>query len=449
MYLSFQAIREKMQGPDILFQESFPQRFKNLRYLDPQEELQKDTLYICTITEFSLHNHRIEEQSFIIVDDLGLHDKIDISKRINAFILTDKPKQLLRLQEFNRLFTESERVNSTLQQFILDDMELNGFWDRLSELLNLRVHVKQNQQVLYSNGSATQRSGEEKIEKSFTIADIRFELTFFVPHDFTQYQREILEQLEPLFFQVLKRYTASFEPMEKKMSKIILNLLQSTTPAVRPLEDTIWEGRETFQVYVATLPENQEFLTKKLSEIDNVSILAMPISESYLVVYAKEGAHDWTKDIEKFLQKQCSIISKSHPFIHIEELQMQWKNLYYHLKYLQEIEKKGMTCIGEDTVALLASKYKEYAGVGALIHDIIRELYNQEDRESMDLLETLYVYLKHERSYLKTSKELELHRNSIVYRINKLTTKYDVDLEDPYLRQQLLISYQLLSFYEQ
>ena len=69
---------------------------------------------------------------------------------------------------------------------------------------------------------------------------------------------------------------------------------------------------------------------------------------------------------------------------------------------------------------------------------------SSDDKESKDLLDTLYIYLLNERSYLKTSKELDLHRNSIVYRINKITAKYELDLEDPHIRQNLLLSYQLL-----
>lgn len=448
LYLSFEAIAEKLQHQDIVAQSAFPARFKDIRYLNPIEELQKETIYISSITDFSLHNHRIENQSFVILDDLGLYDKIDISKQVNALVFSDKSTHLMRVQELNALFSRAQTMHTTLQQMILDDQELDQFWNRVCTLFACRMTVKQDQQVLFSTVEHNKKFSEEKIEKSYTVADIKFDVVFYVPETFNRFEQELLEQFEPLFFQALKRYTSSFEPMEKKMSKIILNLLQSTTPAVRPLEDTVWEDRHRFQMYLSPLPENIEAVTKKLTAIDAVAILTMPISDCLFVLYAKDHVSDWELDIEKVLEKHCTLSAKSHPFTSVEEIQMQWKNTYLLLQRIMQTEATGVVEIGPFTMGLMALKYKEYAGVEGLVHPVIRDLYQTEDKESIDLLETLYVYLKHERSYLKTSKELDLHRNSIVYRINKLTTKYEMDLEDPSVRLQLLLSYNLIPYFQ-
>ncbi len=445
MYLSFSAIREFMEHPDIRIHEHFQARFSRLDYLNPNRELQSDVLYLCTITEFSLHNHRITNQSFVIIDDLGLHDKINISEEVNSIILTSKQTQFTHLQALNGLFAKISSAFIELQQILLEEQETDTFWQRAIELLQAQLIVEQNGMILFpkqikerKNAALTQQ------ETKITVAEIDFTILVQNKEDLNRLQKEILHALEPLFFQILKRYTASFEPMEKKMSKIILNLLQSQTPVIRPLEDTVWEDRSDFKLYLADLPDKQEELIQSLSEIDPVSVLSIPVQDTLLILYAVDPLNDRTKAVEDLLKKHKRICSAGYPFKQIEELQNVWKALHLHMQILQRREQPGIWPVGDAVIDVLTEDYSAYAGVYPFIHDMIWQMLASDDKESRDLLDTLYIYLLNERSYLKTSKDMDLHRNSIVYRINKITSRYDIDLEDPMIRQNLLLSYRLL-----
>ncbi len=448
MYLSFSAIREALEHPDIRIHEHFNARFSKLDYLNPSQELKNDILYLCTITEFSLHNHRIENQSFVIIDDLGLHDKINISTDVNSIILTNKQTQFTHLQTLNGLFAKISTAFIELQQILLEEQETDAFWHRAMELLRTGLTVEQNGLVLFPK-QQKERPAAALIqsEVKITVADIEFGILIHSKEELSLLQKEILVSLEPLFFQILKRYTASFEPMEKKMSKIILNLLQSQTPVIRPLEDTVWEDRNEFQMYLVDLPEKQEELTKALSDIDPVSVLSIPVQDTLLILYAVDPLNESTKAIEDRLVKDKRIGSCSYRFTQIEELQNVWKALHLHLQILRRKETPGLFPIGDAVIEVFTEDYRSYASVYPFIHDMIWAMLASDDKESSDLLDTLYIYLLNERSYLKTSKEMDLHRNSIVYRINKITGRYDVDLEDPAIRQNLLLSYRLLNLH--
>lgn len=445
MHLSFGAIAEYLTHPDVRVHEHFSARFSQIEYLNPTHELRNDVLYLCTITEFSLHNHRIENQSFVIIDDLGLHEKINISKEVNSIILTNKQSQYTLLQSLNALFADTNRAFIELQQIILEEQDTDSFWNRVITLIDAQVIVEQNGLSLFPKVVKDKVTPSLiKYETRITVADIEFTIFITAKNDLTPMKVEILNALEPLFFQILKRYTASFEPMEKKMSKIILNLLQSQTPVVRPLEDTIWEDREFFDLFLCTLPEKSENLIQKLSDIDPVSVLSIPVQDTLLILYAVDPLQDQSEKIAQLLTKQVDTISRSYRFSQIEELQDVWKALRIHVQILKNNEEKGLKPIGNAALAVLTEEYSHYAGVFPFIHDVIWQMMSSDDKESKDLLDTLYIYLLNERSYLKTSKELDLHRNSIVYRINKITAKYELDLEDPHIRQNLLLSYQLL-----
>ena len=62
-------------------------------------------------------------------------------------------------------------------------------------------------------------------------------------------------------------------------------------------------------------------------------------------------------------------------------------------------------------------------------------------------VETLRVYLSNERSLVKAAKELFVHRNTLVYRINKILEILICDLEDSYTREYMRLSIRVLRLY--
>lgn len=58
--------------------------------------------------------------------------------------------------------------------------------------------------------------------------------------------------------------------------------------------------------------------------------------------------------------------------------------------------------------------------------------------------ETLRQYLRCERSFLRTAEEMGIHRNTVVYRIERIQQMYPpLDLENPEEREYLMLSYRL------
>ena len=58
----------------------------------------------------------------------------------------------------------------------------------------------------------------------------------------------------------------------------------------------------------------------------------------------------------------------------------------------------------------------------------------------------LYTYLLNERSLLTTSKKLNIHRSTLIYRLNKISEIIHVDLDDLQIRKHLISSYDILHF---
>jgi len=67
-------------------------------------------------------------------------------------------------------------------------------------------------------------------------------------------------------------------------------------------------------------------------------------------------------------------------------------------------------------------------------------LYEHDQRHNTNLLESLFIYLLTERSLLKAAKKLYIHRNSLVYRLEKINDLAHLSLDDPVFRMRMILS---------
>ena len=78
-----------------------------------------------------------------------------------------------------------------------------------------------------------------------------------------------------------------------------------------------------------------------------------------------------------------------------------------------------------------------------LLHPGLTRLRRYDERHGTDFYNTLYQYLLAERNVVATAKALFIHRNSMIYRLQRIQQLLDVDLDDPNVRLYLLLSYQI------
>lgn len=79
-----------------------------------------------------------------------------------------------------------------------------------------------------------------------------------------------------------------------------------------------------------------------------------------------------------------------------------------------------------------------------IAHPAIEFLANYDEAHKSEYLLTLWTYLRHERNLVRTAQALNIHRNSLVYRIKRIGELVeDLDLDDPEVREHLMISFRL------
>ncbi len=79
-----------------------------------------------------------------------------------------------------------------------------------------------------------------------------------------------------------------------------------------------------------------------------------------------------------------------------------------------------------------------------LCHPLLPVLKRHDEEKDTRYFETLRAYLENERSLVKTAQAIHVHRNTLVYRLEKMKDLVSVDLDHPEVRLQLLLSYALV-----
>ncbi len=94
----------------------------------------------------------------------------------------------------------------------------------------------------------------------------------------------------------------------------------------------------------------------------------------------------------------------------------------------------------------LISECAKVLPLRAFCHRQVLQIHEHDRQAGGDLLLSLQVYLQRERSLKAASEELHIHRNTLVYRIERISKIADLPLDDPQSRMHVLLSCMILRY---
>lgn len=148
------------------------------------------------------------------------------------------------------------------------------------------------------------------------------------------------------------------------------------------------------------------------------------------------------RDFSPWLKKSSYYGCCSNPFPELELLSEQ----------LQQTEITARFCPGETGQIYNFQNYllrygfsimKEHTHT-SLIHSAVTRLLKYDAENHTEFSRTLYMYIRHERSQSHTAAALNIHRNTLTYRLGRLREILSCDLDLPEVRLHILVSYELL-----
>ena len=193
--------------------------------------------------------------------------------------------------------------------------------------------------------------------------------------------------------------------------------------------------------YIAVLPDSI-YVMRTTSEV--TSRFEIDKFDDFEMVLAKHGAYaivgnssQWLKGL-KVLYRQCDQVLPIAVSVRYgsEEkrrvLDYNRYSFYYTILLAERASKRNM---GAEDVLYLCD---------AAVLTITRY-----DRQfNSDLRDTLFIYLMRDRNISETSRELHVHRNTVIYKLNQIKALIGDKMDDPYVRHSLISSCMIIRYIE-
>lgn len=144
--------------------------------------------------------------------------------------------------------------------------------------------------------------------------------------------------------------------------------------------------------------------------------------------------------IEKIGGNKCTG-ALSLPFSSVDDIGRQFDLVKY---CLFDCDAGEIRDAQDAALAYLVSEISSTLDTSSLLHPALAKLARYDETNQSNLLNTLKVYLEHDRNAQRCANVLYLHRNSLQYRVRRIQEIAGIDLDDPseraYLRLSLLLS---------
>ncbi len=148
-----------------------------------------------------------------------------------------------------------------------------------------------------------------------------------------------------------------------------------------------------------------------------------------------------TQLMEHFLSSNHLTAGISLPFQSFSKLYKRYKQTLVCLEMASSFSlKENMILYDDWKLVHLFYNIQDYCDLEDLIPSSIRELQAMDIKRGTNLMETLFVYLRHSQNIANAASELHLHYNTMKYRLNQISELCSIDFDDPETTFQILIA---------
>lgn len=205
-------------------------------------------------------------------------------------------------------------------------------------------------------------------------------------------------------------------------------------------------SREQY-IMVLMAPPEHALLTGHMSKELNLTfpeILAI-IYQNHICVLLnpKEGEKDrLIQEMLPLLRRNGFYGGLSSAFEHPEQIHRCYEEAVYAAQQM-EAEPGQIRSFQDYALHWILQQMKDSPGINP-VHPAVIRLLEYDKKHRTEFARTLHVYLKKERSQSRTAAALNLHRNSLTYRLQRLKELLDCDLEVDDVRLHVLLSFEIM-----
>lgn len=205
-----------------------------------------------------------------------------------------------------------------------------------------------------------------------------------------------------------------------------------------------WRETDRFLLFNASSSATQsteEFLDAfrdKLSALVPESVLAL-LEGKLVGLVRTEDAAALSNTLTDIAKRASFRFGLSNPFTGTEDLLAYSTQALIALQHCWRTEERVLHFHACALHAITHAVDRSF--ISRSLHPAVSQLAEHDRLNGTEYAVTLRSFLKNERSYVLTARELYVHRNTILYRIGKIEELSPIDLDDPYEREYLLASF--------
>ena len=167
--------------------------------------------------------------------------------------------------------------------------------------------------------------------------------------------------------------------------------------------------------------------------------------QKYIYILANLSRTPWEdleRELDRLLKEYAFHCAVSYPFHDMLQFPAAAEQCRLTLQTAPE-EQGGIYRCGDHALDYIRSIIHT-AVDKSVVHPALNVLKKNDEETQNDLYKTLRVYLQNNCNLAHTARALKLHRNSLLYRLNKIRGLTDLDLDREAVREYLRLSYIVL-----
>lgn len=213
-----------------------------------------------------------------------------------------------------------------------------------------------------------------------------------------------------------------------------------------------WKLQDTFCILISQLnPHNEDLNQTVFNRIMHIENGKPVIFDDFLYCIFKI---DSTQKYQQIIQETTQLFNI---FKHKAGISEPFTG-FHKLSHYAKQAKVALTIGAEMAPEIKLYQYADFKlqhifkiceqeiDIHTCIHSAITKLEQHDIENDTEYSFTLYQYLRNERKLVDTAKCLNIHRNTLLYRIEKLHNLVDLNLEDPNIRLWLLLCYEMKKY---
>lgn len=397
------------------------------------------------ITEDEIKNLNPTKGNFLIVNSNGEFKSKNKISYLNSS-LDDAGKAMEILQP---LIIENQKFLETIYSIICLDKGIESLLKEISSKFKDKVCIlDNNKKLLYNPFDFNKVSELYPLKfKSSNSSRMFAYLAFENSHED---EKESISKLCTIISNYIHKEVKNLQTSFDNFYVSLKNLLKGdfSDEDYKILKGLNWSAKDSYKVYVIQLEAGlfkyrDMFIHGNRFILDNPQYLFSILNQNHLILLINKTRLNRNKLEDEILE----YITKYNLKYYSHDLKNKLSNfnkVYELSKFIFDNEVPISSDGQEELHSLMKPLLGQMDFLEILIPEILKPLLEHDLEKNSEFLKTLYLYLTEERSLIKVSEIMDIHRNSVVYRINRLSEIVDIDFEDSKKRYNLLIGIEIL-----